>query len=434
LNSRVEIEQTHKKIYCIILDGAADHKISCLQEKTPLEVAFMPNLDFFVQNGMMSRIEILPSTHIPETDSGLMALLGYNPIKYYCGRGALEAIGRGICQGYQYYVGFRVNFAAYDDGRNVLNRRTSRNLSENELKSLTDEIISGIILDKYPGVNVDLLSYGKHRGILTFYSNNIPLSGNVSNTDPGFLKSGYFSFPVENYDNKVLKCEPLDDTIAANVTAEIVNDFSEQAHCIMEQSIINSNRIHQGLMKCNYLLLRDGGSQHISMRKFAEKYNRRLAIYGELPCEKALADLIGADFYYSKELELQLDKVHLVQLANKLTESNAEIVFCHIKGPDEPGHDNDPIGKVKAIELIDRYFFGELRMKFQKGDIIMVSCDHATPCEIGIHSNDKVPLLVCGNDIEIDETIHFDEENAERGRGLLSRAIDVMEFLVERSK
>ena len=99
------------KVYFIVLDGAADYKIQALNSRTPLETAYTPAMDYLTEHGIMSMIEILPKEYVPETDSGIMALLGYDPIKYYCGRGTLEAMGRGLYKEYQYFVGFRVNFA-----------------------------------------------------------------------------------------------------------------------------------------------------------------------------------------------------------------------------------------------------------------------------------------------------------------------------------
>ena len=296
------------KIYFIVLDGAADYKIQVLNNRTPLETAYTPNMDYLAKHGIMSMIEILPKRYVPETDSGLMALLGYDPIKYYCGRGALEAMGRDLYKEYQYFVGFRVNFASYNDEKSILERRTTRGLASEELQTLTDEILTNVKLSKYPKVNYDLVSFGVHRGILSFYSNEIELSGNVSNTDPGFIKYGCFSIPVDKYENKVLSCIPLDDKKSSNITATIVNDFIKQSHVVLEYSDINRIRKERSLLPCNWLILRDGGSLAVQMDSFFKKYRRKLAIYGELPCEKALANLIDADFYYSQEFALQLNE------------------------------------------------------------------------------------------------------------------------------
>lgn len=417
------------KIYFIILDGAADYKIPELGNCTPLGMANTPGLDELAKHGTMSMIEILPPQYIPETDSGLMALLGYDPLKYYCGRGTLEAIGLGLVKEYRFFVGFRVNFASYDVQKSILERRTYRGLSSEELLKLTNEIRDNVKLKNYPYIDYQLVSFGTHRGILSFYSNTTEISGNVSNTDPGFVKKGCFSIPVANYENRVLPCIPLDETKAAHTTADIVNEFISQSHTILEKSKVNERRKKHGMLPCNWLILRDGGASVIPMESFSDKFKKSLSIYGELPCEKALASLINADFHFSKEFELQLDEKYLYQLADELVKNKADIVFCHLKGPDEPGHDGDFWGKIRAIEKIDFCFINEIVKKKTRDDIVVVTCDHATPCILGVHSNDKVPLLISKEGMSIDRVTHFDEINAEKGNCPVSKAIDLMGYL-----
>lgn len=420
------------KVYFIVLDGAADYKIPILNNRTPLEAAYTPSMDYLAEHGTMSMIDILPQGYVPETDSGLMALLGYDPMKYYCGRGTLEAIGRGLYKEYKYFVGFRVNFASFDNENGILERRTARGLTGKELQMLTDEILANVRLGNFPNMDYDFVSFGAHRGILSFYSNEMELSGNVSNTDPGFKKSGHFSIPIAKYENKVLPCVPLDNSIASKVTADVVNDFIKQSHEILENSIINRKRRECSLLPCNWLIVRDGGSSVVTMESFYRKYGKTITIIGGLPCEKALANLINADFYYSQEYELQLQGKFLAQLADELIDIESDIVFCHLKGPDEPGHDHNPLGKVQAIEKIDKYFVSKIINAKSTHDIVVVTCDHATPCILGIHSNDKVPLMISGNSIVADGFLHFDEVNASKGNCPISGASDIMRYLIKR--
>ncbi len=418
------------KIYFIILDGAADWKIKELGNRTPLQAAKTPFLDQLVLNGEQSLIEILPNKMTPETDSGLMALLGYDPMKYYCGRGTLEAIGLGLNKDYKYYVGFRINFASLNLKEGVLDRRTSRDLSNDELQQLTEEIKDKISLSKFPGVSFDLVSFGAHRGILCFYSNEVALSGNVSNTDPCYEKKGCFSEPKPDYIMKPQKCIPLDESSAAAFTADLLNNFVKQCESILSNSSVNRHRMENGKKQSNCIIVRDGGSKPYGMQPFNEKNKRSITIYGGLPCEKALAKLICCNFCYTKALELQLDGEYLMDLANKQLKSDSDIVFCHLKGPDEPGHDHNPIGKVEAIELIDGCFLREIVNAKQREDIVIVTCDHSTPCELGLHSGDKVPLLISGGAVYPDDTVHFDETNASNGECIVHKATDVLDYAI----
>ncbi len=84
----------------------------------------------------------------------------------------------------------------------------------------------------------------------------------------------------------------------------------------------------------------------------------------------------------------------------------------HIKGPDEFGHDGDAVGKKRCIEGIDRDFFSVAAEKLA-GVRFGVSCDHATPCTIKMHSSDPVPLLIT-TDSKGDGR-RFTEKNSRKG-------------------
>lgn len=176
-------------------------------------------------------------------------------------------------------------------------------------------------------------------------------------------------------------------------------------------------------------MVRDGGIPPLDLPEFEKKYNWSLAMYGQLPAEKAIADLIGAEFCYTQALELQLDEQYLHKMANKLLKENQDVQYIHLKGPDEPGHDHKPREKIKSIEKIDSFFFKELLQGLLPNDIVIVTCDHATPCELGIHSCDQVPLLICGAGISGDKTIKFSEKDALQGNCKITKAIDILPFI-----
>ena len=71
----------------IVLDGAADRKIKILGNKTPLEKAKTTALNQLAQNGQEAMIDVIGNEITPESDSGSMALLSYDPQIYYPGRG-----------------------------------------------------------------------------------------------------------------------------------------------------------------------------------------------------------------------------------------------------------------------------------------------------------------------------------------------------------
>ena len=307
------------KIYMIILDGAADRKIKSLGYKTPLQFANTPALDTLAKKGSQTLITVIDENITPESDSGSMALLSYDPKIYYPGRGTLEGLGTGfIPEGYN-YVAFRINFASYDKKQGKLDRRTARGLKDDELQILANELNKKVDISKFD-VNFKLLAFGRHRGIVVFYSNKVKLSGNVSNTDPGFKKEGVWGTPVNNYEPRPLKCLALDESEESKLTAEIVNDFEKQSNKLLSANSVNIERVSRGELPANYLMFRDAGQSPKKMPAFEEKFGLTLSMYGQLPAENAIAKLISSKFTFSKSLDLQLDKEFLISSEKTLVQ------------------------------------------------------------------------------------------------------------------
>src|SRR3989442_14838789 len=92
----------------------ADRPLIDHDYKTPLEYANTPNMDRLAKAGTVGQMDPIGPGIRPGSDVANLALLGYDPYRYYSGRGALEAIGAGI----DLRDGdgaFRCNFATVDD-------------------------------------------------------------------------------------------------------------------------------------------------------------------------------------------------------------------------------------------------------------------------------------------------------------------------------
>jgi len=87
-----------------------------------------------------------------------------------------------------------------------------------------------------------------------------------------------------------------------------------------------------------------------------------------------------------------------------------DVVYVHLKGPDEPGHDGDLKGKIKAIEDIDKFYVKELLSSIDLREIaILVTADHATPPAVRAHTDDPVPLLLVGGEVIPDKVLRLEE-------------------------
>lgn len=422
-----------RRVFVIILCGAGDRPLDALDGGTPLEMAPTPHLDDLARRGATRLVEVIDEVIPPESDSGAMALLGFDPRLHYTGRGPLEALGSGFWPRSGQAVGFRINFASQDPNSLRLDRRTARDLSDEELRMLVDQIRDQVTLDRHPEIRYELTAFGRHRGILCFTSELAALSGWVSNTDPGFGRNAWFGIPVAAHANSPHACLPLDGSHGAANTAAVVNEFVRESAEVLGASEVNRRRLAAGQLPANVILVRDGGHELPGLTGFHERTGRGLVLYGQVPAERGLCMLLGGRFVESKPQPGQPDAAFYRELVAVVAGEQASLVLVHLKAADEPGHDGDHLGKLAALATIDRYFIGPLGDSLGPQDVVVVTGDHATPCEIGIHVADPVPTLVCGMGVPADDSTCFSEREAAAGGLPVTRAAELMSFLSDRA-
>ena len=84
-----------KYIICLG-DGMSDEPIEELGGKTPLEYAKTPMMDRLSHQGEVGMVQTIPEGMKPGSDTANLAVMGYDPRKYYSGRSPLEALSIGV--------------------------------------------------------------------------------------------------------------------------------------------------------------------------------------------------------------------------------------------------------------------------------------------------------------------------------------------------
>src|SRR5215218_8242183 len=80
----------------LIADGLGDRPVPELDGRTPLEFARTPTLDGLVREGEAGLMDPVAPGIRGGSDTGHLAILGYDPYKFYTGRGPFEAMGIGL--------------------------------------------------------------------------------------------------------------------------------------------------------------------------------------------------------------------------------------------------------------------------------------------------------------------------------------------------
>jgi len=424
-----------KKILYIILDGLGDLPSPYLKEATPLETAFTPFMDRLAKEGKCGLLYPVGEPISPESDVAVISLLGYEAKKYYTGRGPLEAFAEGI-KIEDGDLAFRGNFATCDkDGKRIIDRRVGRNLTTEEAKLLAEEINQKVKLDEADFIFKSTIG---HRAILVIKHKGKKLSSWITNTDPAYKREGLFSVAKEDFDYVVQECKPMEgfqNDESAKISSKLVNEFTVKSFKVLNQSPVNSKRVKENKLPGNVILLRDAGSSLPKFEPLKERTQRNFACFVQMPVEKGIALLTGMeviDVGLSTSMEEEYQKWASVALESI---KKYDGLYIHIKGPDEPGHDGNPLRKREVIELIDKHFFSKLLPSLKKEETILcVTADHSTPCILKSHSPDPVPLLIWGQGVEPDGVKFFGERFCKEGSLGILKGPDLLPFLVKLSK
>jgi 2,3-bisphosphoglycerate-independent phosphoglycerate mutase len=406
-----------KKLLYIVLDGLGDLPNSAFAGKTPLEAAETPHMNSLVQKGRTGLMYPIKEDIAPESDAAVISILGYDPFKYYTGRGPLESYGAGLKMD-DGDLAIRCNYATLGEGDRIIDRRAGRNVTAAEATALTGAVNSQVKLTATPA-DFTFKSTVAHRCVLVIKRKNGKLSGNITNTDPAYSRVGGLGVAKAEVGMNLERCVPMDDTEEARVAASLVEEFVKQSHTVLDRNEVNVQRRARGIVPANLILTRDAGDALPKFPKFRELYNVKAGCMVEMPVERGIALLCGMEEVVlpPPSKDLKADYIHrAAKTVNSL--KGFDVLYIHIKGPDEPGHDGDFERKKEIIELIDRYFFANLLPEINTEEtVIATTADHSTPCSLKAHSADPVPLMISGGTIQPDSSKTFSEKEC-RGGGI----------------
>ena len=341
---------TPSKLVMLVVDGLGGlpHPDTRLSE---LETASTPNLDRLAQRSACGlTVPVLPGV-TPGSGPGHLALFGYDPLKYFIGRGALEALGIAVDLR-EGDVSARGNFCTVDAEGRLIDRRAGRIASEVSVPLCRE-------LDKIDVDGVELRVYPVEGYRFVLHLRGDGLSDRVSETDPQMIG-------VPALEAKALAAE-------AERTASVVREFVARAGEVLR----NEER-------ANMVLLR-GFSSLPHLPSMGDVYRLNPAAIAAYPMYRGLATIAGMKVIptgrtFAEEIDTLRDHY-----------DGHDFFYIHYKPADAAGEDADFDAKVKALEDLDAQVPRLLELN---PDALMVAGDHSTPAIYGGHSWHPVPLLV----------------------------------------
>lgn len=374
----------------VIIDGAGDLPHKLLGDKTPLEVAETPNLDFFAARGELGYMYPVKPGFIPESDEAIVSIFGNKLLSST--RGQIEAKGAGVSVT-RGDLALRVNFATIDKNKNIVDRRAGRTL-----KTAEAEILAKALNKIDFPIKFVFQPTLQHRAALVFRGG---FSDSFTGNDATYIQGK--SKAME----KVERCKPTDDDENTQYSVNIVNEFLEKAYRVLDKHPINEERKKRGLLPANYLLVRGAGIEIPKLKQY-----KKWISPSYMPLEIGFSKCSGMEvvsFDYPKLKGLDAYE-NLYDGMRRACKFNVKVLkkywkkfdyaYIHIKETDLPGHDNKPVEKKEMIEYIDKTLFKFLRKFAPPRKIQMaVTADHSTPCKLKAHSADPVPILFYNDSI-----------------------------------
>ncbi len=369
-----------RKYILLLGDGMGDYPIPELGNRTVLEVAKTPAMDYLAERGEVGLAQTIPPGMPKGSDVANLSILGYDPARYYTGRAPLEAANMGLTLAPD-EVAFRCNLVNVQTPStdSLLKQGVMVDYSAGHITSAEAEVLIRFIDEKlgnqtwrfYPGVSYRHLAVAK----------NSPEKMDCT--------------PPHDIPGK-----PLSAHLPRGEGAEALISLSEASYEILSTHPVNLAREKAGKLPANLIWLW-GQGRTASLVSFQEKYGLSGSIISAVDLVKGLGRIAGLEVIEVPGATGYLD-TDFEGKAQALLRSIEEQDFCylHLEAPDEAAHNGDVRAKIQAIELFDARIIGPVIKGLQnRKDVrFLLLCDHLTPIVVRTHTDDPVPFLVSSLD------------------------------------
>lgn len=383
----------------------ADRPLKELGGKTPLEAAHIPNMDFIAREGLTGIVNTIPKGFSPGSDIAAMSIFGYDPARYYTGRGPLEAANMGV-KLKKDDVAFRCNLVTVEDGR--MKDFTAGHITDEEAERLiksVDKGLGGKGIKFYPGV-----SY-RHLTVI----NRGPESADCT--------------PPHDITGK-----KIDNFLPKGKGARVLNDLMRDSINLLAEHEVNRERIAEGKSPASMIWLWGQGKAP-SLPAFKKKYGLTGSVITAVNLIKGIGRLVGLDVINVPGATGYFDTNYLGKAEYALRSlEKKDFVLVHLEPPDEAGHMGNLKEKMRAIENFDKLVVGTILkgLKKFKEYRVLVLPDHPTPIALMTHSGEPVPFAIFGTGIQHDGAISFSEKSIGRSKLRIKEGHKLLGFFVNK--
>ncbi len=370
----------------------ADEPIAELGGKTPLEYADIPNMDRIAREGRCGMLRTVPDGFEPGSDVANLAILGYDPLTSYTGRGPLEAASMGVDLR-EGEMAYRCNLVTVQNG--VMEDFNAGHISSAEGAGLLCDLSAALEgIRVYPGIG--------YRNLMV-----VPGAHGAVTTPPHDIVG-----------------QPVAEFLPRGGDAGVLLDCMERSREIFAGHPVNRRRLAEGKNPATTIWPWSGGRKP-SLAPFREKYGLFGGVISAVDLLNGIARLAGMDVISVPgatgflDTDYEAKARYAVEALDRL-----DFIYMHVEAPDEAGHMGSVEEKVRAIERLDEAIGIILD---RPKTTVAVLPDHPTPIRYKTHTSDPVPFAILGKGK--DNVTAFSERDAARGSYGLVRAPDLLSLL-----
>jgi len=386
--------------YIVVLgDGMADYPVEQLDNKTPLQYANTPSMDYMAKHGELGTVKTVPEGMPAGSDTANMAVFGYDPFVYYSGRSPFEAASMGVPM-LDTDITFRCNLVTvsgeepYEE--KIMIDHSSDEITTEEARELikaVSEYLSTEVIKFYPGIS--------YRHLMIW--DNGPYQWKLT--------------PPHDILGRKVK-----DYMPKGPGSEIIEEMTKKSYEFLSKHEINKKRVARGLKPANSIWIWGEGKKPL-LSSFYEKYNLKGSVISAVDLIKGIGMCAGMDVV---DVEGATGNIHTNFIGKakaalgEMAKGN-DFVYIHVEAPDECGHRYEIENKYKAIELIDNQIVKVIKDEMQRigEDYRMIILpDHPTPLALRTHTSEPVPFLIYQSNDEKDNLNGLYNEFTSKETGL----------------
>jgi len=393
------------KYLILIGDGMADRPLKALRGKTPLMAARTPNMDALAQHGELGLVRTIPKGLPKGSEIANLSIFGYNPKRYYTGRGPLEAASIGVKLGPE-DCAFRLNLVTLEavKGSVIMEDYSAGHISTEEGSEIIQDLdkeLGNSVFRFYPGVSYRHLLVWKGKG------------EQIKTTPPHDITE-----------------QEIGTYLPAGDGAPELIKLMTEAQILLHAHPINLKRRELGKREAN-ATWPWGQGRAPQMSSFIERFGLKGGVISAVDLIKGIGIYAGLKIITVPGATGYLDTNYQGKAEYGLQALDKDdFVYLHVEAPDEASHNGDLHAKIAAIEAFDEKVVGTIcRGMEHRGDHrIMVLPDHPTPLELKTHTDDPVPFVIYDSTKKrLSGTRGFNEQTAVESGIVIDEGYKLME-------